>query len=243
VAGAIDGIWREDGTVTSLGAFEESDLAQQQQSFAETISKAVALKYLLFLPAAYDEQRETSFPMILFLHGSGECGDDLELVKKYGLAMRLESWSDCPFIVVSPQCPLGSVWLYQLDALNVLLDRITVDYRVDKARIYLTGLSLGGMGTWEMATAFPTRFAAIAPICGRGTSRILIDNLKEIPTWAFHGAQDTVVPLNESERMVAALQEIGADVRLTVYPDADHDSWTRAYNDPELYQWFLQHHR
>jgi predicted peptidase len=92
------------------------------------------------------------------------------------------------------------------------------------------------MGTWEMATAFPTRFAAIAPICGRGTSRILIDNLKEIPTWAFHGAQDTVVPLNESERMVTALQEIGADVRLTVYPDADHDSWTRAYNDPELYQ-------
>jgi predicted peptidase len=218
-------------------------LAQQHQSFATTISKNVGLKYLLFLPTTYDQQPETSFPMILFLHGSGECGDDLELVKKYGLAQRLESWSECPFIVVSPQCPLGSVWLYQLDALNTLLDRIIANYRVDKARIYLTGLSLGGMGTWEMATAFPSRFAAIAPICGRGTSRILIDNLKEIPTWVFHGALDNVVPVSESERMVVAMEEIGGDVRLTVYPDADHNSWTRTYDNPELYEWFLQHSR
>jgi predicted peptidase len=181
--------------------------------------------------------------MILFLHGSGECGDNLELVKKYGLAKRLESWPECPFIVVSPQCPLGSVWLYQLDALNALLDRIIADYRVDKTRIYLTGLSLGGMGTWEMATAFPSRFAAIAPICGRGTSRILIDNLKELPTWVFHGALDTVVPVSESERMVTAMHEIGANARLTVYPDADHDSWTRTYDNPELYEWLLQHSR
>lgn len=218
-------------------------MPQQNLAYTATISKVVGLKYLLFLPATYDQQPDQSFPLILFLHGSGECGDDLELVKKYGLAKRLESWPECPFIVVSPQCPAGSVWLYQLDALNALLDHIMASYRVDTARTYLTGLSLGGMGTWEMATAFPTRFAAIAPICGRGTSRILIENLKEIPTWVFHGALDTVVPVAESERMVTALEEIGGEVRLTVYPDTDHDSWTRTYDNPELYQWFLQHRK
>lgn len=243
MAGAIDGVWCEDDAVTTLGAFEESGLSQQHHSFTATISKSVALKYLLFLPAAYHQQPETAFPTILFLHGSGERGDDLELVKKYGLAKRLENWPECPFIVVSPQCPADSGWGFQLDALNALLDSVIVGSRVDTARLYLTGLSLGGAGTWEMAIASPMRFAAIAPICGRGTSRSLINNLKDIPIWVFHGAQDPIVLVSESERMVAALQEIGADVRLTVYPDADHDSWTRTYDDPELYQWFLQHGR
>ncbi|MEA5506339.1 prolyl oligopeptidase family serine peptidase [Halotia wernerae UHCC 0503] len=140
----------------------------------------------------------------------------------------------------SPQCPPGQYW--SIRPLSILLDQAIASYPIDCDRVYLTGLSMGGFGTWRWAAAEPQSFAAIAPICG-GDNPLTAKNLKNLPVWAFHGARDHVVPLRESENMVFALQACGGNVKFTVYPKADHDSWTQTYNNPELYEWFLQHRR
>lgn len=220
---------------------------QQARTFEGQISKTVHLDYLLFLPNDYGNDPHVKWPLILFLHGMGERGNDLELVKKHGIPRVVEQQPDFPFITISPQCPMDSFWTNELDALKALLDDVAARYAVDTGRIYLTGLSMGGYGSWHLATECPERFAAVAPICGGGMFWAgfpeRVRALKNVPIWAFHGAKDTVVPLEESEKMVKALKAVGGDVRLTVYPDADHDSWTRTYNNPELYRWFLRNRR
>ena len=207
-------------------------MAQQQ------ITQTDSYDYLLFLPEGYETQAQ--WPMILFLHGAGERGSNLEYVKRHGVARIVEEQSGFPFIVASPQCPQGQYWSVRL--LNTLLDSAIAATRVDLNRVYLTGLSMGGYGTWHLAAAQPHRFAAAAPICGGGTPDEAC-NLKNLPVWAFHGAQDTIVPLSESEEMVSALKACGGNVQFTVYPEAGHDSWTQTYNNPALYDWFLQHQR
>jgi predicted peptidase len=144
------------------------------------------------------------------------------------------------FIIVSPQCPNDMWWPEKTDLLITLLDEIEAKYRVDTDRVYLTGLSMGGFGTWTLAAKYPNRFAAIAPICGGG-ERYSANRLKKVPVWAFHGAKDNTVPLARSQEMVDAIKKVGGDAKLTVYPEAEHDSWTETYNNPELYQWFLSH--
>jgi len=215
---------------------------QRKYTFKAQITKTVRLNYLLFLPKGYNTNPEQKWPLILFLHGKGERGDDLELVKKHGIPKIVEQRKNFPFVVVSPQCPEFSWWTVELDALNALLDEIVARYEVDTDRLYLTGLSMGGSGTWRLAIAYPERFAAIAPICGRGDPESAYV-LKDIPVWAFHGAKDAVVLPEESEMMVNALKDCGGDARLTVYPEAGHDSWTQTYDNPELYEWFLKHTR
>jgi predicted peptidase len=215
---------------------------QQEHMFEAQITKTVRLNYLLFLPKGYGEDQQQKWPLILFLHGAGERGDDLELVKIHGIPKIAEQREDFPFIAVSPQCSKFSWWTAELDALNALLDEVMKEYAVDTDRIYLTGLSMGGFGTWLLAMAYPERFAAIAPICGGGDPQKAFI-LKDVPTWVFHGAQDQTVPLERSEEMVNALKECGGDVRFTVYPEAGHDSWTETYDNPELYEWFLKHKR
>jgi predicted peptidase len=194
--------------------------------------------YLLYIP---DEKPESGlYPLILFLHGSGERGDDLELVKKNGPPSFLDDTAGFPFVVVSPQCPGNERWdPYRLLA---LLDHVEEMIPINKERIYVTGLSMGGQGTWILAMADPDRFAAIAPVCGRGDIYGL-EKIKHIPVWVFHGALDDVVPLSESEKMVNRLTELGADVKYTIYPDRNHDSWTPTYSNPELYDWFLEQKR
>ena len=176
--------------------------------------------------------------MILFLHGAGERGDDLDKVKVHDPPKLIEKGESLPFIVVSPQCPEGKWW--DVETLTVLLDEITANYRVDEDRLYLTGLSMGGFGTFSLASEHPERFAAIAPVCGGG-NRLMQWTLKGMPAWVFHGGKDTVVLPSESERMVEMFKKQGNEVRFTVYPDAGHDSWTETYNNPELYEWFLAH--
>ncbi len=197
------------------------------------------LSYLLHLPAGYDAAADTTWPVILFLHGAGERGTDLELVKVHGIPKLAEADPKFPFIAVAPQSPAETRWPAHLDALDTLLDHILADHAADPNRVYLTGLSLGGQGTWEWALAKPERFAAIAPICGWGQPELAC-NLKDMPVWAFHGALDTVVPPAGSEDMVAAIEACGGDPRLTIYPDAGHDSWTVTYDNPELYAWLLE---
>jgi predicted peptidase len=199
---------------------------------------ATGRNYLLFLPDGYNEQK--SWPMILFLHGAGERGDDLELVKKHGPPKIVEEKKDFPFIVVSLQCPGGSSWTKENEFLKELLDDIEARYKVDKERIYLTGLSMGGFGTWSLACAYPERFAAIVPICGGGEPSEA-SKIKDMPVWAFHGVKDKVVSVEKSREMVNAVNSVGGNAKLTVYPEAGHDSWTQTYDNPKLYDWFLEH--
>lgn len=203
--------------------------------------------YLLHLPDGYGRDRKKRWPLMIFLHGAGERGTNLALVAKHGPPKIVKDKPDFPFILVSPQCPPGERW--DIETVLALLDHAIAEYRVDTNRVYLTGLSMGGFGTWSLAVAHPTRFAAVAPICGGGeTIPILLadrrkqEQLQKLPVWAFHGAKDAVVKLEESEKMVNALKRIGsAKVELTVYPEATHDSWTETYDNPKLYEWLLSH--
>ncbi|HEY9852544.1 MAG TPA: prolyl oligopeptidase family serine peptidase [Leptolyngbyaceae cyanobacterium] len=202
------------------------------------ITRTESYDYLLFLPKQYDTRGK--WPLILFLHGSGERGSNVNDVKRHGVAKIVENKPEFPFIVVSPQCPRGQYWSVPL--LNTLLDEAIAAYNVNLERIYLTGLSMGGYGTWRLAAAQPDRFAAIAPVCGRGNPMDAY-KLKDLPIWVFHGAIDTAVPFSESEKMVTALKDCGGNVKFTVYPETGHDSWTETYANPGLYDWFLQHNR
>ncbi|MGE5672319.1 MAG: prolyl oligopeptidase family serine peptidase [Mycobacterium leprae] len=213
---------------------------QQAQAFTGEIRRQVSARYLVYLPEGYGQEPAKRWPLILFLHGSGERGDDLALVRKHGPLKVVGEGTALPFVIVAPQCPADQVW--SLDVLEGLLDHTLADYAVDPSRVYLTGLSMGGYGTWEWGLQSAGRFAAMAPICGGG-NRISAYFAGTVPTWAFHGAKDDLVPAAESERMVEALRERGVEVRFTVYPEARHDSWTETYNNPELYEWFLSHQR
>jgi predicted peptidase len=212
---------------------------QVPQELKKTVTKELTLDYLLYLPAEYGK-KEQKWPVILFLHGAGERGDDLEKVKVHGPPKLVEAGKDFEFIIVSPQCPEGRWWPEKLDELKALLDEVEAGYEVDTHRIYLTGLSMGGFGSWSLACDSPERFAAVAPICGGG-QWFLGRRLKDVPVWAFHGAKDPVVPLRLSQEMVDAINEAGGSAKLTVYPEAGHDSWTETYDNPELYKWFLEH--
>lgn len=194
-------------------------------------------QYLLYLPS---KPSQGSFPLILFLHGSGERGDSLNLVKKNGIPSFVESKDDFPFVLVVPQCPEGEVW--DADRLMALIEDVQHNYPIDENRMYVTGLSMGGFGTWDIACRYPEKFAAIAPVCGGG-SWLMARKLKDMPIWAFHGAKDDVVLPIESERMVNAVNEEGGSAKLTIYPEANHNSWTETYDNPELYIWFLNHKR
>lgn len=212
--------------------------SQQSQKFEKKITKTVGCNYLLYLPEDYSKKRH--WPLMIFLHGAGERGSDLKKVKVHGPPKIVETKKDFPFILVSPQCPKDVWWPEKVEVLIALVDDIAARYKVDKKRIYLTGLSMGGYGTWALAAQYPDRFAAIAPICGGG-SLVMSFNLKNMPIWVFHGAKDKVVSIEESERMVKEIRKLGGEVKFTIYPDAGHDSWTESYNNQELYDWFLEH--
>lgn len=225
------------------------DDVHQARQFTKQITRTVTLNYLLYVPRAAATQPDKKWPLILFLHGAGERGSDVWLVAKHGPPKIVREQPDLPFIVVSPQCPAGRVW--DNDEVLALLDEILATQPVDPTRVYLTGLSMGGYGTWSLGLAHPERFAAIVPICGGGDplKAMLADPnkaeaLRSLAVWAFHGAKDPVVKLSESERMVEALRRAGVrEVELTVYPEAQHDSWTETYANPKLYEWLLRHQR
>lgn len=217
---------------------------QYDRSFERKVEVTAKLEYLLYVHRDYPEAQE-KWPLILFLHGGGEKGSDLKKVRRQGLPKLLEKKDDLPFIVASPQCPGNSRWSdhTQILALNALLDELIEKYPVDEDRVYLTGLSMGGMGSWALGPAFPERFAAMIPICGGGNHRDA-RKLTDMPIWVFHGAKDRVVPISKSQEMVDALKRAGNNnVKFTVYPEAGHDSWTETYNNPEIYKWLLKHKR
>lgn len=213
---------------------------QLEKKFRGAIKKKIRMEYLLHLPESYHKEKEKQWPLMLFLHGAGERGTDLSKVKKHGPPKLVETDPAFPFILVSPQCPEGERWDHE--KLYSFLLNIIDRYRVDRSRIYLTGLSMGGFGTWDLACAHPELFAAIAPICGGGIP-FEAKKLADIPVWVFHGEDDTIVPIQRSEEMVAALERAGGNVKFTRYKATGHDSWSRAYAGDELFTWFLSIHK
>jgi predicted peptidase len=207
------------------------------------------LNYLQYLPKDYDKQPDKRWPLMLFLHGSGERGSDVQLVAKHGPFKLVREGREFPFIIIAPQCPAGQRW--QVEPLMQLVSEAEKKFRVDPTRIYVTGLSMGGFGTWALGVNHPEKFAAIIPICGGGNVPDIVmssidhsDALKSLPVWAFHGAKDPTVPVAASQETVALLKDKGVrEIKLTIYPDALHDCWTQTYENPEIYDWLLQHQR
>jgi predicted peptidase len=213
-------------------------MVQINGKIVKEIKKWISLNYLVYLPDNLGVTQ--NLPLIIFLHGLDQRGDDLELLKIRALPQFLEKTTDFPFIVVSPQCPDHSYWTMETDGVMSLLDEIISLYPVDEKRVYLTGLSMGGYGAWDLAMKNPERFAALATVCSGG----IVEKahvLKNLPIWAFHGAKDNIVPVQDTINMVEALKQCEGNIKLTIYPDAEHDSWTETYKNHLLYEWFLQH--
>jgi predicted peptidase len=202
--------------------------------------REATLRYWLYLPDEYDAKASAKWPLVLFLHGSGERGDDLEKVKIHGPPKLAAKGKSFPFVLVSPQCPAGGRW--NADELSKLVDALANTYRIDRERLYVTGLSMGGGGTWSLVASNPEKFAAAVPICGRGDLEAA-EKLAKTPTWIFIGAEDSARTVQNCQDMAAALKKAGCDSKLTLYPDLKHDCWTVTYDNPEVYDWLLSHRR
>jgi predicted peptidase len=219
------------------------------------------INYRILFPPGY-EQSQAQYPLVLFLHGAGERGDDNELQLVHGARLFLDSIERYPAIVVFPQCPEDSYWVrleaegqipnrtlvfpfYEtpappLQKVMDLLDILLLTERVDESRLYLGGLSMGGFGTFDLLARRPNTFAAAFPICGGGNSLLAPLYAGHTRMWIFHGTKDDVVPAELSRRMYRALQAAGAQVQYTEYPEANHDSWTPAFAEPGFLRWLFQ---
>lgn len=181
------------------------------------------------------------WPLMVFLHGSGERGTDIEDVRRNGPPKLFGKMKELnSFMIITPQCPDGRWW--DTVALKDLIDQTIALHPVDKTRIYLTGISMGGFGVWDLLKAYPDFFAAAIPMCGGGDPKTA-KRFKDIPIWIFHGSQDLDVPIQRSIEMEEALRKAGGAPTFTFYPDAGHDCWTRTYDDPEIYDWLLHQRR
>ncbi|MEI7834319.1 MAG: prolyl oligopeptidase family serine peptidase, partial [bacterium] len=247
----VDSFSRDDYAAQMLAGMSEMTPETAEKTDTDTMNQAwwfglrkklglIEHRYVSLLPEGYDKDNTTRYPLILFLHGAGERGVDLSGAILNGPHAYLKENRELPFICISALCP-PNTWWYSKEV-NDLLDEIMAKYRVDPDRVYLTGLSMGGFGSWDTACAYPNRFAAVVPICGGGNPADA-PAMRDIPTWVFHGAKDTTVPITRSQEMVDALSKVGGRVKMTTYPEAAHNAWTVTYINPELYQWFLAQRR
>ncbi len=212
------------------------------------------LRYRLLKPQDYDPQKK--YPLVLFLHGAGERGDDNQGQLRWGMQEFAsdEVRSKYPAFVVAPQCPNGQQWVdtpWSADQHTMpqeptpalaktldLLQQLQKEFSIDPGRVYVTGLSMGGFGAWDAIQRHPERFAAAAPVCGGGDPAFA-KQLATVPVWAFHGAADTVVKPHRSRAMVEAINKAGGHAKLTEYPNTGHNSWSPTYANPELYKWLF----
>lgn len=217
--------------------------------------------YVVMLPAGYEQSEARAWPAIVFLHGRGESGTNASRPLVIGLPQSvLYDWASWPCVVIVPQKPdQETQWEDHAAAVEAILSRVMRERRIDADRVVLTGLSQGGHGCWTIGARMPGRFAAIAPVCGyvfvpertgagervwrfdddAALVREIAKGIGRTPVWALHGEADSVVPAEQTTRMVEALRRAGADVRLTTYPGVDHNSWEKAYADAELRAWML----
>lgn len=202
-------------------------------------SKAGKLQYLSYEPPGWGEAVR---PLVLYLHGADEHHDQVERVAGYGIPREIERGKNFPFVAVSPQCPSGHTWDDMMPSLGELLDEVIATYNIDERRVYLTGISMGAFGAWKLAASAPHRFAALVTVCGGGDPATA-PQLMQLPTWAFHGEADDVVPVSKTQAMVDALSAVGAPIKLTLYPGIGHDCWTQTYENPDVYDWMLGQRR
>ena len=203
----------------------------------KNVTKNIKFDYLLYTPENWDKSKK--FPLLVFLHGAGERGDDIALAGRYGPFKYAAEGKNYPFVMVAPQCKSNKYWGNYLESLDLFLDDIIEKYNIDEKRIYLTGLSMGGTGTWHWLMASPQRFAAAAPVCGTGICWYAC-RIAHKPIWVTHGTADTVVPYDESVRMIEFLKKSGGEPILTTLEGVGHNAWDYAYTD-ELTDWFLKH--
>jgi len=201
-----------------------------------------SLSYYLYFPKDYKSEKNKKFPLLLFLHGGGESGDSLSTLKSNGPPKLIVEGKQFPFLILAPQNPYKKKW-WNTRAVAQLLDTIVENNRVDKNRVYLTGLSRGGGAAWEMAVQYPDKFAALAVVCGMTPVPYAGWINKKMPIWVFHGEEDNSIPISESENMVDRLKGMGYDVKFTRYPGVGHNSWLQAYSTEELYEWFMKQER
>lgn len=216
------------------------------------------LLYRLFKPKSYDAKQK--YPLVLFLHGAGERGADNAAQLKHGMndfsgeAVQAKF----PCFIVAPQCPTGDRWVdvdwgadkHDMPAKPSPPIRLTLraienlqkEFSIDAKRLYITGLSMGGYGTWDAIQRHPELFAAAVPICGGGDPKYA-EKIKNIPIWAFHGDKDTAVKVERSRDMIAAIKAAGGMPKYTEYPGVGHDSWTATYKDAEMYKWLFAQSR
>lgn len=194
-------------------------------------------KYAVYVPRYYDSDRK--WPLIVFLHGAGERGDDGLKQTEVGIgpAIRLNP-ERFPAVVVMPQCPENVYWSSAEDDITESIERTLEEYNIDRRRIYLTGLSMGGYGTWTYGAKNVERFAALIPICGGGSADYA-EALAKRPIWAFHGADDQVVLPERSTQMVEAVNAEGGDVNYTEFPETGHNSWDQTYQNEETIEWLF----
>lgn len=200
--------------------------------------EAWSVHYTVYLPENYS--RDSRWPLLLFLHGSGQRGENLRLVTKSGPPFQVSHGRGFPFVLVSPQCRAESVW--QSSELLALLDHVESEFSIDPDRVYVAGYSMGGNGAWNLACTAPDRFAAVVPVAGGGDID-QAERLTRLPIWAFHGANDDVVPLEASQRMVESVQAHGGNAGLTVFDDEAHDICNLVFSRNDLYTWLLQQSR
>lgn len=195
------------------------------------------LRYLIRYPEGFS--KDDKRPALIFLHGAGTRGTDMDKLRNNTFFKLLGTHEGLPFVTFAPLCT-ENTWFDLFEHLIELVKEIAKLPYIDEKRIYLTGNSMGGYGTWQLAMSIPEYFAAIVPVCGGGMSWNAW-RLKNVPVWAFHGAKDTTVMPSESENMVDIVRKAGAETRFTLYPDAAHDAWTPTYSNPEVYAWLLEH--
>lgn len=213
-------------------------------TFRKEIPSKMSMNYQLFLPHDYVLNRNQKYPLILFLHGIKKRGEDISLLNDYGLTWIAESKSDFPFIVLTPQCPTDSNWAKEYQSVIALVDEIIMSLPIDTDRLYLTGFSMGGNGTWDLASRSQELFSAIVPISGWFEPDKAMQ-LKDIPVWAFHCVDDDVVRVSGTEDMVKAIINVGGSIRVTYYSELGHNHkvMEETFNNQELYTWLLSHKR
>ncbi len=199
--------------------------------------------YYIFLPKDYSNEKK--YPMIVFLHGAGERGngkDELDKIKENALPHYASEGKEYPAILLCPQCPSRIVWNNIVFELKALIDKVAAEYNADMSRVSITGISMGGFGTWEMGLTFSSFFSAIAPVCGGGLSW-RCENLKNTPVWAFHGDADGVVPPKNSIEMVDSVNAKGGNAKLTIFHGVEHNSWDSAYLETTVVDWLIEQKR
>ena len=200
------------------------------------------LHYYLYFPSDYKANGSKEYPILLFLHGGGESGGNLTDLQINGPPKMIVEGKEFPFLILAPQHPHKRKF-WNTNAVIQLLDTIVANHRVDKQRIYLSGLSRGATASWELAVQYPDKFAAMAVVCGMTPLPYASWIDKNMPIWVFHGEDDPVILVSESENMVNKLKSMGYDVTFTKYPDVGHDAWTKAYQEDELYEWLMSQNR